>query len=40
MIALRVLVFLLLVGNAALALSPLALLVFAVFVGALILRTE
>ena len=40
MIALRVLVFLLLVGNAALALDPVALLVFAVFAGALILRTE
>ena len=40
MIALRVLVFLLLVGNAALSLSPLALLVFAVFAGVLILRTE
>ena len=40
MIALRVLVFLLLVGKASLALDPAALLVFAIFAGVLILRTE
>ena len=40
MIALRVLVFLLLVGKASLALDLVPLLVFAIFAGVLILRTE